>query len=388
MAEKKLSHLSTTSDDFSVQRQSLLLRELEMLLDLHPRSLSSSLLSLPRELRDRIIDFVLPDFTAPTTSTTPPSNTLTVPNTTTTTTTSLLPTRPDLHTCLWGADMIHEPWRHDIFGYGHDVPFPHRLHPNLLLLNRQLRTEILHRYWAASKLTLHAELRNSAASPAHFDFSPHVPSLPLLRHVTHVRFYVEWNYVLKSGAGAREKAADQVRIAEALVRSMDGVLGGLEAGEGIEVVVLFFWRWKGGKHYMLSMGDLFELEEVFKRRAEERWLRVVAKSKTPKSPHTQRNPQFPNSDSDLDSDSEFEAHETDVTGIRKDSSAAGVGYKLSCEDRGTEQSGGMEIFVSRDLEEAMGAGARRKSMVDFYGNYGIGEPLPCPGYREGPEGMI
>ncbi len=41
----------------------------------------------------------------------------------------------------------------------------------------------------------------------------------------------------------------------------------------------------------------------------------------------------------------------------------------------------MEVFVSQDLEDAMKA--RRKSNVDFYGHYGIAEPLPQPGYRVG-----
>ena len=93
VATKKLSTISTASEDFSVQRQSLLLRELEMLLDLNPRELSSPLLALPREIRDRIFEFVLLDTLS--------GN-----------------KRPELHTCLWGADMIWEPWRHDVFGYG------------------------------------------------------------------------------------------------------------------------------------------------------------------------------------------------------------------------------------------------------------------------------
>jgi hypothetical protein len=170
-ADKKLSLMSNASDDFSVQRQSMLLRELEMLLDLNPRELSSNLLGLPKEIRERVLDFVLPDMAAE-------------------------DVRPELHTCLWGADMIYEPWRHDIFGYGHSVPVAQRLHPNLLLINKQLRNEMLQCYFRKSKLTLHAELRNTRGDNWHFDYSPHISQLPMLRFVTHVRFYVSNSRVL------------------------------------------------------------------------------------------------------------------------------------------------------------------------------------------------
>jgi hypothetical protein len=51
------------------------------------------------------------------------------------------------------------------------------------------------------------------------------------------------------------------------------------------------------------------------------------------------------------------------------------------EDKGTEQSGAMEIFVSQSLGDAMQS--RRKSNIDFYGNYGISDPLPQPSYKHG-----
>ncbi|KAJ4291027.1 hypothetical protein N0V90_010224 [Kalmusia sp. IMI 367209] len=319
MNEKKLSVMSNGSEDFSVQRQSMLYRELEMLLDLNPRELSSNLLALPKELRDRIYDFALPD--------------------------AANGHRPELHTCLWGADMVHEPWRHDIFGYGHGVPKKHRLHPDFQLINRQLRKEILQSYFRRSKLTLHAELRNSRTNNGHFEYSPHILQLPMLKFVTHIRFYVEWNYTIVS---KNDRIDDQVRMTKDLMKTMDTLLAPLEAVENIELSVLFFWKFRSGKHYMLSMQDLFDLEDVFKRHAESRWLRIL---RTNKSTVTSPNP------------------------------SAGVGYKLSSEDKGTDQSGGMEIFVSQDLEEAMRS--KRKSMIDFYGNYGISDPLPHPAYEHG-----
>jgi hypothetical protein len=319
MHQKNFSVMSNGSEDFSVQRQSMLLRELEKLLDLNPRELSSNLLALPRELRNRIYDFALPEVTSG--------------------------HRPELHTCLWGADMVHEPWRHDIFGYGYGVPKKYRLHPHLQLINRQVRGEMLARYFGRSKLTLHAELRNSRGNEGTFEHSPHIVRLPMLAFVTHIRFYVEWNYTVLS---KDDRIADQIRIAKDLMATMDALLASLEAVENIELSVLFFWKLRSGKHYMLSMQDLFDLEDVFKRHAESRWLRIL------RSTHS---------------------------AVASPNPSAGVGYKLSSEDKGTDQSGGMEIFVSQDLEEAMMS--KRKSMIDFYGNYGISDPLPHPGYEHG-----
>lgn len=305
-------------EDFSVQRQSLLLRELEVLLDLTPRALSSNLLALPRELRDHIWDYVLPEIRDD--------------------------TRPELHTCLWGADMVHEPWRHDIFGYAASVPKSDRIHPDLLLINRQLCDELLQNYFHRSKLTLHAELRNTQRNNWHFDYSPHLLRLPMLKHVTHVRFYVEWNYIITRN----DRMRDQIRMTFDLVDAMDKLLAPLQAVENIDLSVLFFWKYRSGKYYSLSMQDLFDLEDVFKRHAEQRWLQIL---RTNKSTVMSPNP------------------------------SAGVGYKLSSEKKGTEQSGGMEIFVSQDLEDAMRY--RRQSSVDFYGNYGISDPLPQPSYKHG-----
>jgi hypothetical protein len=129
-----------------------------------------------------------------------------------------------------------------------------------------------------------------------------------------------------------------------LLKAMDKIIAPLQAIETIEVSVLFFWKYRSGKMHGLSMQDLFDLEDVFKRYAEQRWLLVLRKNKcTIESP----NP------------------------------SAGVGYKLSSAIKGADQSGGMEIFVSRDLEDAMEN--RRNGAVDFYGNYGISDPLPQPG---------
>ncbi|PVI06940.1 hypothetical protein DM02DRAFT_638315 [Periconia macrospinosa] len=312
-ANRKLSLLSST-----------LLRELELLLDLNPRELSSNLLALPRELRSIILDYLLPETT--------------------------MDNRPELHTNLWGADMIYEPWRHDVFGYGHQVPKAHRLHPNLLLVNKQLRNEILQCYFRRSKLTLHAELRNSRGNNWHFDYSPHILQLPMLPFVTHVRFYVEWNYTISN---KNDRIDDQIRMTKDLIQAMDTLLKPLQAVETIELSVLFFWKLRSGKFYPLSMQDLFDLENVFKTHAEARWLRILRTSKSHTSNTLSPNP------------------------------SAGVGYKLSSEDKGTDQSGSIEIFVSQDLEDAMRGRGRRQSSVDFYGNFAISDPLPHPGYEHG-----
>ncbi|EAT78095.1 hypothetical protein HBI56_199110 [Parastagonospora nodorum] len=320
---KNLSVASNGSfDDLYLHRQSQLFRELEVLLELTPSTFSSRLLALPKEIRAQIFDYVLPDTTQ---------------------------RRPELHTCLWGADMTNgEPWRHDIFGYDTAVSKAHRLQPRLLLINKQIREELLQHYFRRSKLTLHAELRNTRLNNGHFDFSPHILQLPMLKHVTHIRFYVEWNYTITNHALKEVKLLDQIRMTDNLLEAMDEIIAPLRAVETIELSVLFFWKHRSGKMYSLSMQDLFDLEDVFKRYAEERWLQILRKSQ---SPGTSPNP------------------------------SAGVGYKLSSENKGTEQSGGMEIFVSQDLGEAMGH--RRQSSVDFYGHYAISDPLPQPCYKHG-----
>ncbi|ORY15887.1 hypothetical protein BCR34DRAFT_584818 [Clohesyomyces aquaticus] len=317
---KKLSTLSQSSqEDFSTERQSMLMRELELLLDLKPRALSSCLLALPRELRDHVLNYVLPS--------TSESN------------------RPELHTCLWGADMIHEPWRHDTFGYAVSVPKADKLHPNYLLINHQIHDEILELYFLRSKLTLHAELRNGLnLNNWHFNYSPHVLQLPMLKFVTHVRLYTEWNYIITRN----DRIKDQVRMTTDLMTAMDKLLAPLQAVENIELSVLFFWKYPSGKYYPLSMQDLFDLEDVFKRHAENRWLQILRTNKYI---------------------------------VQSPNPSAGVGYKLSSERKGTDQSGAMEIFVSQNLEDAMRA--RRESTIDFYGNYGISDPLPQPSFRHG-----
>jgi hypothetical protein len=320
---KNLSVASNGSfDELYMHRQSQLFRDLEVLLELTPSTFSSRLLGLPKEIRAHVFDYVLPDTTE---------------------------RRPELHTCLWGADMVNgEPWRHDIFGYDTSVKKDHRLHPKLLLINKQIRQELLQNYFLRSKLTLHAELRNTRLNNGHFDFSSHILLLPMLKHVTHIRFYVEWNYTITKHALKEARLLDQVRMTDNLLEAMDEIITPLQAVETIELSVLFFWKHRSGKMYSLSMQDLFDLEDVFKRYAEERWLQILRKSQTS---GTSPNP------------------------------SAGVGYKLSSENKGTEQSGGMEIFVSQDLGEAMGH--RRQSSVDFYGHYGISDPLPQPCYKHG-----
>ncbi|KAF1946398.1 hypothetical protein EJ02DRAFT_450497 [Clathrospora elynae] len=247
-----------------------------------------------------------------------------------------------------------EPWRHDIYGYGASVPNTARLRPELLLINKQLRDELLQNYFRRSKLTLHAELRNTRTNNDRFEFSPHILKLPMLKHVTHIRFYVEWNYTTLKNGGKDQMLKDQVRMISNLLNAMDVVIAPLQAIETIELSVLFFWKFRSGKMYGLSMQDLFDLEDVFKRYAEHRWLTLLRQSRT-----------------------------TTATGptLLSPNVPAGVGYKLSTEQKGTEQSGGMEIFASQDLEDAMKG--RRKSNVDFYGHFGISDPLPQPQYQHG-----
>ena len=310
-------------DDLYINRQSQLFRELEVLLKLTPRTFSSNLLALPRELRDQIFDWVLPEV----------SN-----------------NRPELHTCLWGSDMVNgEPWRHDIYGYGNSVAKSNRLPLELLLINKQIRDELLQSYFRRSKLTLHAELRNTKTNNNHFEYSPHVLQLPMLKHVTHIRFYVEWNYTTEKHIVKERRRKDQVSMTDNLLKAMDRIIHPLQAIETIELSVLFFWKHRSGKTYSLSMQDLFDLEDVFKRYTEQRWLTLLRKNKS--ASELSPNP------------------------------SAGVGYKLFSEKKGTEQSGGMDIFVSQDLEDAMKA--RRRSNIDFYGHYGISDPLPQPNYRFG-----
>jgi hypothetical protein len=355
-------------------RQSQLFRELELLLELTPSTFSSPLLALPAEIRAHIFRYVLPD--QPSLPDQPPDAD------------AAAAARPELHTCLWGADMVNgEPWRHDVFGYHHGVPKALRLHPSLLLINKQIRAELLQVYFRRSKLTLHAELRNTRTNNDVFDFSPHILLLPLLPHVTHVRFYVEWNYTFTKHAGKSALLDDQVRMTANLLQAMDTLLAPMQAVESIELSVLFFWKYRSGKMYSLAMQDLFELEDIMKRFAEARWLRVLHRrhhtNNTNNNTHTntnhgndpyshldsntyQHHPVLTINDLDLDSDTD---------------SPAGVGYKLSSENKALEQSGGMEVFVAPDLEYAMRY--RRQSTVDYYGNYAVSDPLPEPGYRHG-----
>jgi len=114
--------------------------------------------------------------------------------------------------------------------------------------------------------------------------------------------------------------------------------------------------------YSLSMQDLFDLEDVFKRCAELPWLGLLGENDVPGKKKT--------------TTSTYLSPTSATT-----NSSAGVGYKMSTEKKGTEQSGGMEICISRDLEDAMEE--RRKSSVDFFGNYEVTEPLPQPCYRHG-----
>lgn len=322
-SSNKLSIASNGSfDELYINRQSQLFRDLEVLLELTPSTFSSSFLALPKEIREQVYDFLLPNS---------------------------LDTRPELHTCLWGADMVNgEPWRHDIYGYEQSVAKANRLRPELLLINKQIRNELLHSYFGRSKLTLHAELRNTKTNNNHFDYSPHILKLPMLQHVTHIRFYVEWNYTVIQNSIKEQRLLDQIRMTDNLLEAMDKIIAPLQAIETIELSVLFFWKYRSGRMYGLSMQDLFDLEDVFKRYAEQSWLTLLRKNKST---------------------------------VASPNPSAGVGFKTTTENKGTEQSGGMEIFVSQDLEEAMSY--KRKGNADFYGHYSISDPLPQPAYKHG-----
>ncbi|KAJ4324960.1 hypothetical protein N0V94_001014 [Neodidymelliopsis sp. IMI 364377] len=258
-----------------------------------------------------------------------------------------------------------EPWRHTIFGYAHRAPRELKLRPELLLINKKLRTEVLAQYWGQSKLTLHAELRNTKSMNEHFDYSPHILRLPLLPHITHVRFYVEWNYTLTKAASKATRIEDYVRMTDDFCKAMDEILSKTEKVESIELSVLFFWKYRSGKVYSLTMSDLFDVEDVLKKYAEPKWLSLLQNSQA-RSKRKSR-------------EVESDLWDPAVTSPGLDASA-GVGYKLSSEKKGLEQSGGMEIFVSGDLEECMG---KKRKEVDFYGNFAVNDVLPQPGYEAG-----
>lgn len=255
-----------------------------------------------------------------------------------------------------------EPWRHSIFGFGNKVPKDMRPRLELLLINKKLRDEVLKLYWNRSKLTLHAELRNTKSQNEHFDYSAHILRLPLLASATHVRFYVEWNYTLTKAASKATRLEDYTRMTDDFCKAMDEILSKTEKVEGIELSVLFFWKYRSGKVYNLTMSDLFDIEDVLKKYAEPKWLTVLAKAQSRSRSRS------------LIADG---LRDPAITSPALDASA-GVGYKLSSEKKGLEQSGGMEIFVSADLEECMG---RKRKEVDFYGNFAVSDTLPQPGYE-------
>ena len=159
-----------------------------------------------------------------------------------------------------------------------------------------------------------------------------------------------------------------MRMTDDFCKAMDEILSKMGSVQGIELSVLFFWKYRSGKVYHLTMSDLFDVEDVLKRHAEPQWLGILQKNQS-KSRRESR------------SWKEKDAGPGDPAvlslGLEK---SAGVGYKLSSEKKGLEQSGGMEIFVSTDLEECMG---KKKKEVDFYGNFAVNETLPQPGYEAG-----
>ena len=160
------------------------------------------------------------------------------------------------------------------------VPHADRLPLELLLVNQQIKAEMLQNYFRRSKLTLHAELRNNQTSIGRFDYSPHILQLPMLKYVTHIKFYVEWNYTTEKHVIKERRLKDQVRMTDDLLKVMDTIIHPLQAVETIELSVLFFWKYRSGKVYSLTMQDLFDLEDVFKRYAEQSWLTLLRKNKS------------------------------------------------------------------------------------------------------------
>ena len=254
-----------------------------------------------------------------------------------------------------------EPWRHSVVGYGSKVPKELRLRPELVLINKKLRDEVLKLYWDRSNLTLHAELRNTKFQNDLFDYSPHILKLPLLTSVAHVRFYVEWNYTLTKAASKKDRVDNYVRMTDDFCKAMDEILDKMEKVRGIELSVLFFWKYRSGKVYSLTMSDLFDVEDVLKKYAEPKWLAILQRAQSRLRTHQR-----------ISTDPAVTSPGLDA--------GAGVGYKLSSEKKGVEQSGGMEIFVSADLEACMG---KKRKDVDFYGNFAVNETLPQPGYEAG-----
>jgi hypothetical protein len=132
-------------------------------------------------------------------------------------------------------------------------------------------------------------------------------------------------------------------MTDSLLKAMDKTIAPLQTIETIELSVLFFWKYRSGKMHGLSMQDLFDMEDVFKRYAEQRWLLVLRKNRTT---------------------------------VMSPNSSAGVGYKLQSAMKGAYQSGGMEIFVSQDLEDAMEN--HNAHEVKSHRNYRIPDPVPQP----------
>lgn len=145
-------------------------------------------------------------------------------------------------------------------------------------------------------------------------------------------------------------------------KAMDEILCKTQRVEGIELSVLFFWKYRSGKVYNLTMANLFDVEDVLKKYAEPKWVALLRKTGA--------------RESGVES-SGLKDPAVSSPGLRE---TAGVGYKLSSEKKGLEQSGGMEIFVSNDLEECMG---KKRKEVDFYGNFAVNDILPQPCYEAG-----
>jgi hypothetical protein len=96
----------------------------------------------------------------------------------------------------------------------------------------------------------------------------------------------------------------------------------------------------------LSMQDLFDLEDVFKRYAEQRWLLVLRKNRST---------------------------------VMSPNPSAGVGYKLLSAAKGAVQSGDMGIFVSKNLDAVSEGEVERNHLLSELSREGSIYPRPSQG---------
>ncbi|OCL10235.1 hypothetical protein AOQ84DRAFT_353643 [Glonium stellatum] len=262
----------------------------------------SKLLALPRELRDQVFGYLLPTASYQTRP-------------------GLQKYRPELRTRLWRVNMTKQPWGYENFSYLPSVPKRHRLDHAYLLINHQIHEEILDLYFRRSKFELHAELKNTKEDPMRFIYSPQLPSLYFLEHMTHCHLWVHWTRIVKVN-----EQYDELGVVSGLLQTIDKLLELLQVIETIRVSVSFSWK-RAGKYVALSVEDRCDLMEVFNGHAEARWLQRLRV----------RSPRYKTQDYD-----------------------GGVGYKIYSRREGHREKGGeMDVYVSIILEDFMDEKKRR-----------------------------